>query len=83
VPCGGHYRYLQNGYGESRRYVIYDVGRDPNSPQQIFDGYLEPNQSTAALSLYQVDITAHALYQRSDGPQQNVDVSDGDTVTMS
>jgi hypothetical protein len=37
----------------------------------------------APLALYQVDINAKALYQPSDGPQQNVDVSDGDTVTIS
>ena len=75
---------FKNSYGDSRRWVVWDVGRDPNSPPVIFDGYLDPDQSTAALNLYSSDgIYGHALYQRSDGAATNADsITDGSEVAM-
>ncbi|HEY1656503.1 MAG TPA: hypothetical protein VGF86_15480 [Candidatus Tumulicola sp.] len=72
-----------NKYSESRKWVIVDTGRDPNSPPIVFNDYLEPDQSTAQLTLYSDGFGGHAQYQRSDGAVTNVDVSDGDNVAMS
>ncbi len=75
---------FRNNYGESRRWLIWDIARDPNSPPVIFDGYLEPDQSTDWLTLYSSDgIYGRVTYQRSDGaPTTPMDISDGDTVNM-
>jgi len=75
---------FKNSYGDSRRWVIWDIGRDPNSPPVIFDGYLDPDQSTAALALYSADgVYGNATYQRSDGAATNVDtITDGSEVDM-
>ena len=74
---------FQSDYSESRRWVILDLGIDQNSPATIFDGYLGPNDVTQPLSLYSDDGThGLALYQRSDGAANRVDVSDGDQVKM-
>jgi hypothetical protein len=75
---------FQSDYSESRRWVIQDIGIDQNSPLVIFDGYLGPNDVTQSLSLYSSDgLRGLALYQRSDGAPNRVDVSDGDQVKMS
>ena len=72
-----------NGYGDSRHYDVWDLGRDPNMPPVIFDGYLDVNQSTDPLAVHADDFgAAKIMYQRSDGPQQVVDVSDGQNVSM-
>jgi hypothetical protein len=73
-----------NKYGESRHYGIWDLGRDPNSPPQIFNGYLDTNQSTDPLAVHSSDFgEARVMYQRSDGPQQVVDsLSDEGNVSM-
>ena len=75
---------FRNDYGSSRQWVIWDVGRDPNSPPVIFNNYLEPGQSTDLLSLYSSDgVYAAALYQRSDGAPTNVDsITDNSQVSM-
>jgi len=72
-----------NNSGSSRKWVILDIGRDPNAPPVLFDDYLDPGQATQALSLYSDIDGAKALYQRSDGAPTNVNVSDGDNVQMS
>lgn len=75
---------FSNDYGESRRWVIVDSGRDPNSPPVIFDGYLDPGQTTDSLQLYSADgIYGQATYQRSDGAPTVVDdITEGTTVSM-
>ena len=75
---------FKSNYSESRRWVIVDTGRDPNSPPVIFDGYLDPNGLTSALPLYSADgIYGKVIYQRSDGPQQVVDsITDGSQISM-
>jgi hypothetical protein len=73
---------FRNDYGASRRFVIIDTGRDPNSPPVIFDGYLEPGQSTA-LTLYSDGWHGNVSYQRSDGAVNIVDnITDGSVVSM-
>ena len=74
---------FKNDYGDSRKWVILDLGRDPNAPPVIFSDYLEPDQTTPPLGLYSDGFAAHAQYARSDGAPTNVDVNDGDTVSMS
>jgi hypothetical protein len=75
---------FRNDYSESRRFVIVDTARDLNSPPVIFDGYLEPGQSTAALTLYSADeIYGKVSYQRSDGAVTIVDnITDNSVVSM-
>jgi len=75
---------FQNNYGESRKWVIVDVKRDPNAPPVIFNDYLEPNQVTNPLSLYSDDgIYGEVTYQRSDGAPTVVDsITDGSQVSM-
>ena len=75
---------FKNSYGDSRRWVILDTGRDPNSPPVIFQDYLDPDQSTSALNLYSSDgIYGQVTYQRSDGAPTNVDsITDGSEVAM-
>ena len=75
---------FRNDYSESRRFVIVDTGRDPNSPPVIFDGYLEPGQSTQTLTLYSSDgVYGKVSYQRSDGAVTVVDnITDGSVVSM-
>jgi len=75
---------FRSNYSESRKWVIVDAGRDPNAPPVIFDGYLEPDQTTAAISIYSADgVYGVVNYQRSDGPIQVVDdVTDGADVRM-
>ena len=72
-----------NGYGESRKWVIVDSGRDPNAPPVLFNDYLDPDGLTPSLTFYSDGFGAHAQYQRSDGAPTNVDVADGDNVRMS
>jgi hypothetical protein len=74
---------FQNGYGESRRWVIQDIGIDQNSPLTVFDGYLGPGDLTDSLSFYSDGSRGIALYQRSDGPATRTDVRDGDRIDMS
>ena len=75
---------FQNNYGESRKWVIVDVKRDPNAPPVVFNDYLEPNQATSPLNLYSDDgIYGEATYQRSDGAPTHVDsITDGTQVSM-
>jgi hypothetical protein len=69
-----------NNYGESRHYGIADLGRDPNSPPRVFDGYLDANQTTDPIVIHS---SGRIEYQRSDGPVQVVDnIHDGDNVKM-
>jgi hypothetical protein len=71
---------FQNDYGESRRYVIVDRGRDPNSPPVIFNDYLDAGQATQPLALHS---SGQVIYQRSDGAPTNIDsISDGDVISM-
>jgi hypothetical protein len=74
-----------NDYGQSRKWVIVDSGRDPNSPPVIFNDYLDPNQATDSLSLYSDDgIYGQVTYQRSDGAPTVADnITDGTQVRMS
>jgi hypothetical protein len=75
---------FKSDYSESRRWVILDTGRDPNSPPTIFDGYLEPNQVTDPLTVYSDGSSGTIAYQRSDGAlQTGVSVSDGSQISMS
>jgi hypothetical protein len=73
-----------NNYSDKRHWQIWDLKSDPNSPPQIFDGYLEPNECTASLSLYTGDdLWGQAMYQRSDGAQTIADtITEGSTVQM-
>lgn len=71
-----------NNSGQSRKWIVLDIGRDPNAPQVIFNDYLDVDQSTGALTLYSDAFHGQAQYQRSDGPPTNIDVRDGDTVSM-
>jgi hypothetical protein len=73
---------FHNNYGESRHFMIWDMGRDPNSPPLIFDGYLDKDQKTDWLTVYADGAWGKVLYQRSDGAATNVDVSNGDDVAM-
>lgn len=72
-----------NGYSESRKWIILDLGRDPFAPPVLFNDYLDPDQSTPPLTLYTDGFQGRAQYQRSDGAPTNVDVSDGDSIRMS
>ena len=74
-----------NSYGDSRKWVIVDMARDPNSPPILFNDYLDPDQSTPGLTLYSSDgIYRSVQYQRSDGAPTMVDnVTDGSQVSMS
>ncbi|MFZ1018190.1 MAG: hypothetical protein WAN39_09990 [Candidatus Cybelea sp.] len=71
-----------NKYGESRKWVILDLGRDKNAPPVIFNDYLDVDQSTPALTVYSDGWHGTVQYVRSDGAPTNVDVSDGDNVSM-
>ncbi len=71
-----------NDYGQSRKWVVLDIGRDPNAPPVIFNDYLDVGQSTGALTVYSDGYHGQAQYQRSDGPLTNIDVNDGDTISM-
>lgn len=71
-----------NKYGESRKWVILDLGRDKNAPPVIFNDYLDADQSTPALTMYSDGWHGTVQYQRSDGSPTNVDVSDGNNVSM-
>jgi hypothetical protein len=74
---------FKSDYSESRGWVIYDIAVDPNAPQQIFQGYLGPNDSTGPLNMYSSDgIYGTAMYQRTDGSPTRVDVSDQSTISM-
>jgi len=75
---------FRNDYGESRKWVIVDTSRDPNSPPVIFNDYLDPGQSTPSLGLYSSDGTyGEVTYQRSDGaPTLSSSITDGSTVGM-
>jgi hypothetical protein len=72
-----------NNYGESRLWVIWDVGRDPNAPKEIFRDYLAPHDCTPRLTLYSDnDSSGLARYQRSDGDPTDVSASNGSTIAM-
>jgi hypothetical protein len=75
---------FKSTYSESRRWIIWDQGRDPNSPPTIFDGYLGSDDVTGSLTIYSADGTYGKIaYQRSDGPVEIVDdVTDGSQVSM-
>ena len=74
---------FRNDCGQSRRWMIVDLGRDPNSPPIIFNDFLDKDESTQELRVFSDDeIFGRIMYQRSDGPQQVVDVSNGDLVRM-
>lgn len=75
---------FRNTYGESRRWVIWDIGRDPNSPPVVFDGYLDPDAATDPLEIYSADgIYGKTQYQRSDGAATIEDnITDGSEVRM-
>ena len=75
---------FKNDYGDSRRWVIVDTGRDPNSPPTLFDDYLDPGAATPSLQLYSADGTyGQVTYQRSDGAATVADdITDGTTVSM-
>ena len=75
---------FRNTYGESRRWIIWDTGRDPNSPPMIFDGYLDPDGATSPLAVYSADGTFGTVqYQRSDGaPTVGDNITDGSEVRM-
>jgi len=71
---------FRNDFGESRRYIIVDRGRDPNSPPVIFDSFLDVSQATQALTLHS---NGQVTYQRSDGAPTLVDnINDGDVISM-
>ena len=75
---------FKNNYGQSRRWVIADLGRDPNIPPVLFNDYLEPDEKTPELILYSSDgLYGQAQYQRSDGTSYIVNISDHDSVDMS
>jgi anti-sigma regulatory factor (Ser/Thr protein kinase) len=73
-----------SNYSESRLWVIWDKGIDPNAPRQIFSGYLDPDGVTGPLGVYSADgIYGSIVYKRSDGPTEVVDdVTDGSQIAM-
>jgi hypothetical protein len=72
-----------NNYGESRAWVIKDYACDPNVPKIIYNDYLDAGACTDSQSLCSNDGSSGRIsYQRSDGPEQMVDVSNGDQVQM-
>ena len=75
---------FKNEYSESRRWVILDIGRDPNSPPVIFDGYLDSGSETGPLEIYSSDsIYGKTQYQRSDGaPTIEDSITEGSVVRM-
>ena len=75
---------FENDFGDSRKWAIWDTGIDPNAPRLLFDDYLDGGASAGPFALHQDDggVQGHARYQRSDGPATNIDVSDGDVVSM-
>jgi hypothetical protein len=75
---------FRNTYGESRRWVIWDTARDPNSPPIVFDGYLDADGTTNALEIYSADgVYGRVLCQRSDGaPTVEDNITDGSEVRM-
>ena len=75
---------FKNNYGESRLWVIWDPGRDPNAPAVIFNDYLDADQTTPWLTLHTEDVWARAIYQRSDGAATVEDtITEGSVVNMS
>ncbi len=75
---------FSNGYGQSRRWVIVDTARDPNSPPVLFNDYLDVGQATPALGLHSSDgVYGQVTYQRSDGAPTVADsITDGSVVSM-
>jgi hypothetical protein len=72
-----------NHFGESRKWKIEDVGRDPNAPLGVFEGYLEPDECAGPLTLYSADGQyGRARWGRSDGSMEEDDVVDGAKVEM-
>jgi hypothetical protein len=58
---------FKSDFSESRKWTIWDTGRDPNAPLTIFDGYLEPEQVTDSLTIYSEDgVYGIVAYKRSD-----------------
>ena len=78
------YAAFQNNTDESHGFTVVDQGRDRNNPPVVFNGYLEPAQSTDWIALYAVDDThGEAIWARSGGPTQvEPSISDGSTVRM-
>jgi hypothetical protein len=75
---------FRNDYSQSRLWTIVDTARDPNSPPVLFNDYLDPGASTAALALYSADgVYGQVTYQRSDGAPTVADsITDGSVVSM-
>lgn len=73
---------FKNNYGESRHFTIWDVGRDPNMPPVIFEGYLDDDQETGDLTMQGEGSYGRAMWQRSDGSVTTQDVTDGNTYGM-
>lgn len=72
-----------NHFSESRFWTILDVARDPNAPQELFTGYLEPGECAGPLTLYSADGQfGHARWGRSDGSMEEDDVVNGARVEM-
>ena len=71
-----------NGYGESRKFMIWDLSRDPNSPPVVFDNYLDAGKTTDWLTLHGEGSYGRVKYQRSDGSPTTMDVTDGNTYKM-
>jgi hypothetical protein len=71
-----------NKYGESRKYTIWDEGRDPSSPPVVFAGYLDAGNATDWLTLQGNGSYGRVKYQRSDGSATTTDVTDGNNYDM-
>lgn len=76
---------FKNNYGDSRYWWIQDLKRDPNVPYEVFQGYLDDQQTiTRTLLGDSTGNNGQVRYKRSDGPwytQSNI--SGGNTVNMS
>jgi hypothetical protein len=73
---------FRNGFGESRKWTIWDNGADPNVPPVLFDDYLGANETTL-LALHSDDGTSgSAKFRRSDSGLVVMNVADGSTVDM-
>ena len=74
---------FRNTCGASRRWVIFDLDRDPNSPPIVFNDFLDADQSTDPLTLHSGDgLFGRIQYQRSDGAPQMADVGNNDEIRM-
>lgn len=73
---------FRNDSGVSDKFTVWDIGISPKDPKQLFDDYLAPNADTGPLSFYKDNIYGHARYKRAGGTQNDLDVSDGQVVSM-